>query len=125
MSSEQGEEVTTARQPPHVSLGERSLQLSRGYFAGEVEEGAGRCRHRYSVTGANVAADEGASSVYADARLLAGVAGGDGDVDVSGTGRVGEQSPQVSGAAVAEHRAAATGQHGSQLSCMKRGHRVA
>ena len=92
MSSEQGEQVTTARQPPHVSLGERSLQLSRGYFAGEVEEGAGRCRHRHSVTGANVAADEGASSVYADARLPAGVAGGDGDVAVLGMGRVGKQA---------------------------------
>jgi hypothetical protein len=104
-----------------MSLGERSLQLSRGCFAGQVKERAGRCRDRYSVTGANVTTVENASAVYADVRLLARVAGGDRDVDAPIMGWAGQQAPQVCGTAVADDRARAARQNSSHFVCMAGG----
>lgn len=62
--------------------------------------------------------------MYADARFLAGVAGRDGDVDVPGSGWVGEQPPQMGGAAVADDGTRAAGQCGRHFLCMSRGRRV-
>ena len=63
--------------------------------------------------------------MYADARLPAGVAGGDGDVDAPIMGRAGQQAPQVCGTAVADDRARAARQDSSHFARMAGGYRVA
>ena len=103
-------------------LRQRPLELLGSGGGGEVEEGAGDRGDGDALVAGGVPGIEGTRAVQADPRDPVPGRGG-GDVDALLVGA--EQAPVRGGAAVAEHRPGAAGQHRREAVALGRARRVA